>query len=87
MARMESLVDNPHYFVFAQNMAWARNHIRSRSRHPATFAQEKDLHAGVVQDLYLMTQCKHFILSNSSLHWWAAWLAPSGGTIIAPAQG
>lgn len=85
MARMESLVDNPHYFVFAQNMDWARQHIRSS--HPVTFAQEKDLHAGVIQDLYLMTQCKHFILSNSSLHWWAAWLAPSAGTVITPAQG
>ncbi len=85
MARMESLVDNPHYFVFAQNMAWARENIRSR--HPVTFARKKDLHAGVIQDLFLMTQCRHFILSNSSLHWWAAWLAPAAGTVIAPASG
>jgi hypothetical protein len=62
----------PHYFVFAQDMNWARAHIKSA--HPVTFASEKDLHTGVIQDLYLMTQCRHFILSNSSLHWWAAWL-------------
>lgn len=85
MDRMESLVDNPHYFVFAQNMDWARQHIKSR--HPVTFARKKDLHAGVIQDLHLMTLCRHFILSNSSLHWWAAWLAPSAGTVIAPARG
>ena len=83
MAHLESQVDNPHYFVFAQNMQWAREHIESR--HPVTFAREKDLNAGVVQDLYLMTQCRHFILSNSSLHWWAAWLAPAkDGVVVAP---
>jgi hypothetical protein len=86
MARIEEAVDNPHYFVFAQDMNWARTHIKSR--HPVTFAQEKDLHAGVIQDLYLMTQCRHYILSNSSLHWWAAWLNPSPEkTVIAPAKG
>jgi hypothetical protein len=86
MARIEETVENPHYFVFAQDMDWARANIQSR--HPVTFAQEKDLHAGVIQDLYLMTQCRHYIVSNSSLHWWAAWLNPAADKIvIAPAKG
>ena len=67
-------------------MEWARNNIKSR--HPVTFAREKDLHSGAIQDLYLMTQCRHYILSNSSLHWWAAWLNPSPDKIvIAPEKG
>jgi hypothetical protein len=36
--------------------------------------------------LWLMTQCRHHILSNSSFYWWAAWLAERdrpGGVIIA----
>jgi hypothetical protein len=86
MARIEESVPHPRYFVFAQDMAWARANIQSR--HPVTFAQEKDRHAGVIQDLYLMTQCRHAILSNSSLHWWAAWLNPAADKIvIAPAKG
>jgi hypothetical protein len=85
MARMEAIVPNPHYFVFSQHMEWARANIKSR--HPVTFAREKDLHAGAIQDLFLMTQCRHFILSNSTLHWWAAWLAPLKGTVIVPARG
>ena len=72
MARLEERIENPHYFVFAQDMDWARTHVSSR--HPVTFASVKDPYDGVIQDLYLMTQCRHFILSNSSLHWWAAWL-------------
>jgi hypothetical protein len=86
MARIEQSIEKPHYFVFAQDMDWARNNIRSE--HPVTFAREKDLHAGVIQDLYLMTQCRHYILSNSSLHWWAAWLNQSPDkVVIAPAKG
>lgn len=86
MARIEAVVEKPHYFVFAQDMNWARANIKSA--YPVTFAQEKDLHAGVIQDLYLMTQCRHYILSNSSLHWWAAWLGQSPNkTVIAPAKG
>jgi len=86
MAELETRVENPHYFVFAQDMDWARNNIRSN--HPVTFASEKDPHEGVIQDLYLMTQCRHFILSNSSLHWWAAWLGQrDNSSIITPAPG
>lgn len=86
MAHIEQHIDNPHYFVFAQDMAWARDNITSR--HPVTFASEKDAHEGVIQDLYLMTQCRNYILSNSSLHWWGAWLNDSAEKIvIAPAKG
>lgn len=86
MSRIEENVQNPHYFVFAQDMDWARNNIHSD--HPVTFARSRDPYDGVIQDLYLMTLCRHFILSNSSLHWWAAWLACADGKIVlAPAKG
>jgi Glycosyl transferase family 11 len=80
MARLEQLVEAPHYFVFAQDMDWARAHLSSR--HPVTYATVKDPYDGVIQDLYLMTQCRHFILSNSSLHWWAAWLGRCTDRIV-----
>jgi len=37
-------------------------------------------------DLWLMTQCRHFITANSSFSWWGAWLAAPSDT-IRPRQG
>lgn len=86
MARLESSVENPHYFVFAQDMPWARENIHST--YPITFATEKKPDVGAIQDLYLMTQCRNFIISNSTLHWWGAWLNPdTNSKVIAPVAG
>uniref|UniRef100_B8DIX7 Glycosyl transferase family 11 n=1 Tax=Nitratidesulfovibrio vulgaris (strain DSM 19637 / Miyazaki F) TaxID=883 RepID=B8DIX7_NITV9 len=37
------------------------------------------------QDMYLMSQCRHHIIANSSYSWWGAWLgAFSDGMTVAP---
>ena len=38
---------------------------------------------GPYHDLYMMSQCKDFIISNSTYAWWGAWLADTG-SVIAP---
>lgn len=39
-------------------------------------------------DLWLMTQCRHAIIANSSYSWWAAWLREAGdsGIVYAPSE-
>lgn len=36
------------------------------------------------KDMYLMTQCRHHIIANSSFSWWGAWLGKKDGKTIAP---
>jgi len=35
-----------------------------------------------ISDLWLMTQCRHFIISNSTFGWWAAWLGARTKSLV-----
>jgi hypothetical protein len=35
-----------------------------------------------LDDLYLLSQCRHFVIANSSFSWWAAWLGASSSSIV-----
>lgn len=84
---MEQIIPEPHFFVFTQDHEWARVNIKSEKCR-ITFIQEKDPQVGAVIDLWLMTLCRHYILSNSTLHWWGAWLIQNPNKkVIAPRDG
>ena len=80
---IQQKVNNPHFYIFSNDT------VRSRE-----FAEELGINYAVVdhnigvnsyQDMYLMTQCKHNILANSSFSWWGAYLNVHDNAIrIAP---
>jgi hypothetical protein len=81
---MAQKVANPHFFVFADYPDWAREHLH------APYPMEFVTHNGPdkdYEDFWLMGQCRHFIISNSTFSWWAAWLAPNPRKVaIAPKE-
>ena len=47
---------------------------------------EKKIDANL--DLHLMSLCKHFIISNSTLYWWAAYIGEQEDSyVISPKNG
>lgn len=68
---------NPYYFVFSDDPAWCAENL--------LFLDNKyivsDDHQTWV-DMYLMSQCKHHIIANSSFSWWGAWLNKNPDKIV-----
>jgi hypothetical protein len=84
VARLMETVTDPHFFVFSDDPAWVKEHLRLQR--PVTYVTHNG--AGTdYEDLRLMASCRHHIIANSSFSWWGAWLARSPAQIvIAPAQ-
>jgi hypothetical protein len=74
LAAMEQLVPGAHYFVFSDRpeAALARLPVE---RERLTLVAHNHGDANAYADLWLMTQCRHFIIANSTFSWWGAWLA------------
>jgi hypothetical protein len=71
---MEKLVPNAHYFVFSDQPGAARARIQLSDARFTLVAHNQGAEQAYA-DLWLMTQCQHFIIANSTFSWWGAWLA------------
>ena len=70
----------PVYYIFSDDIQWCRENF--------SFVQSKcvfvDINKGKDSywDMYLMSQCKHNIIANSSFSWWGAWLNQNSEKIV-----
>ncbi len=85
LAEADRKFRQPHYFLFSGEPEASKEIVEFVGR-PVTYINHNRGQENGYADLWLMTQCKHFIIANSTFSWWGAWLAPySHKTIIAPA--
>ncbi len=78
-------IDNPVFFIFGSD---CEDYIKENFQLEYMFEIIGDYNSKNNEDwkdMYLMSQCKHAIIANSTFSWWAAWLRKdSSGVILAP---
>lgn len=84
IAEMERRVPGAHYYLFSDRPEAARARIPLPEAQVTTVDHNFG-DAAAIADLWLMTQCRHFIIANSTFSWWGAWLAENPDKhVIAP---
>ncbi len=74
-----SKVKEPHFFVFSDDISWAKENLRID--YPKTYVNF-NTDENSYEDMRLMSLCKHNIIANSSFSWWGAWLNRNVGKIV-----
>lgn len=70
------------FFVFSDDPAWASDNLQLGA---TTIVVDKNGPERDYEDLHLLSQCRHFILANSTFSWWSVWLSPRPNkTVFAP---
>lgn len=69
------------FFIFSDDIRWAKDNIKITNEHYFV----SDTFLSDFQEFILMKNCKHFIISNSTFSWWAAWLSNTPEkTVVCP---
>ncbi len=58
------------FYIFSDDMSWVKENLKIQNK----VYVSGELSKTAIEDFYLMSQCKHNIIANSSFSWWAAWL-------------
>lgn len=83
ISHIKTTVKKPFFVFFSDDIHWVKEHFQEENAIYVDWNQGKDSW----QDMYLMSQCKHNIIANSSFSWWGAWLnSNSQKIVIAPKQ-
>lgn len=67
---IKSKSKDPVFYFFSDDIPWARENFCN----PSYKFVDCNSGSNSCLDLYLMSQCKHNIIANSTFSWWGAWL-------------
>ncbi len=74
---MKLFPENALFVVFSNNMDWCKTTLQNLQGNIQFIEGENYIH-----DFYLMSLCKHNIITNSSFSWWAAYLNKNTNKIV-----
>lgn len=81
IALVEAKLDSPHFVVFSDDPQAARSWLDLPDERMTIVSHNKGDQQAYA-DLWLMTQCQHFITANSTFSWWGAWLGTNADAIV-----
>ena len=70
-------IDNAKFFIFSNDFKNLKNIFIGDEY----YFVDQNIKLEPIYDFYLMTLCKHFIVSPSTFSWWAAWLSKNKNKI------
>lgn len=83
-------ISNPLFFIFSDQPEKSEVILDNViGKLPRIIVNQKENTDSAILDFWLMRQCKHFIIGNSTYAWWAAWLGEldnTGTRVIAPGR-
>lgn len=74
---MRELIPDSYFCVFSDEIDWVRENFDFGEK--VIFESGKN---SISEKLYMMSLCKHFIISNSTFSWWAQYLAQNKEKIV-----
>lgn len=77
ISRLKKELNNPVFFIFSDDISWCKKNMQLDT--DIILIEKSNNH---IEDFWLMKNCNHFIITNSTFSWWAAWLAPNNNKII-----
>lgn len=78
VAVMRKRLTRPRFFVFSNDMEWAKGNLKLGDDAVYVMGNDK----APEMDIHLMAQCRHHIIANSSFSWWGAWLGKNEGQVV-----
>jgi hypothetical protein len=71
-------VKNSTFFIFSDDIELVKKTLPFFNKKKYIFVDTKSS----INDLYLMSNCKHFVIANSTFSWWGAWLSKNKNKIV-----
>lgn len=69
------LIPSEHYLIASDDIAWCKKNINLPN---TSYLEGYKSH----EQLWIMSMCHHFVISNSSFSWWAAYLSRNNNKIV-----
>jgi len=79
MNHFQELNLTPRFVIFSDDIAWTKENLGLDDTHFFIDGNGVDRN---YEDIFLMSNCHHHIMANSSFSWWGAWLNPAADKIV-----